>query len=223
MVYQPRDRLNGVFNAIKAQPQGLTRLFRKPTPGSTVVIKKQRIKHTNQENNVKEQIRELNNEALIMETLHGLSSVPTLYATVYDNKNLTFYFFMEYVDGKTLGQILREKRATKNRLIEIYKNLNKALIQMWKRGVTHMDLHRHNIIVLGDNTVKIIDFGLAHKTKRVENIASNFKFKTNNDARTLWKLYMERYANALTIKSGYRFYNPDTKILAVLDNIIKKP
>jgi tRNA A-37 threonylcarbamoyl transferase component Bud32 len=217
-----RTLLDDIFTLIAAQPQRLTRLFRRPDPGTAVVIKRQVLKHPTNTDMVKAQLKDLNNEALIMESLHGLSFVPHLYATIYDEAIHTFYVFMEYVNGTPLGDILRRTTVrNKQRLYDIYTNLNKALIQMWKRGVLHMDLHRENILVHSDNSVTIIDFGLAHKTKRVENIAS--AFRTTNDARMLWKKHLERYANALIIKAGYKkFYNPNSKILALLQELHNK-
>jgi tRNA A-37 threonylcarbamoyl transferase component Bud32 len=216
-----RTLLNDIFALIAAQPQRLTRLFRRPDPGTAVVIKRQVLKHASNTDMVKAQLKDLNNEALIMESLHGLSFVPQLYATIYDEAIHTYYVFMEYVNGTPLGDLLRHNTLPKKRLHDIYTNLNKALIQMWKRGVMHMDLHRDNILVHSDNSVTIIDFGLAHKTKRVENIASTFR--TTNDARVLWKKHLERYANALIIKAGYKkFYNPNSKLLAILQELHNK-
>jgi serine/threonine protein kinase len=216
-----RTLLDDIFALIAAQPQRLTRLFRRPDPGTAVVIKRQVLNHPTNTGMVKAQLKDLNNEALIMESLHGLSFVPQLYATIYDEAIHTYYVFMEYVNGTPLGDLLRHNTLPKKRLHDIYTNLNKALIQMWKRGVLHMDLHRDNILVHSDNSVTIIDFGLAHKTKRVETIAS--AFRTTNDARTLWKTHLERYANALTVKAGYKkFYNPNSKLLAILQELHNK-
>jgi tRNA A-37 threonylcarbamoyl transferase component Bud32 len=217
-----RTHLDIIFKIIEEQPQRLTRLFRRPDPGTAVVIKRQVLAYPSNTGMVKAQLKDLNNEALIMESLHDLPFVPQLYATIYDKTIHTFYFFMEYVNGTPLGDILRRTTVrNKQRLHDIYTNLNKALIQIWKRGVLHMDLHRDNILVHSDNSVTIIDFGLAHKTKRVENIAS--VFRTTNDARVLWKKHLERYANALIIKAGYKkFYNPNSKILPLLQELHNK-
>ena len=203
--YDPRGSLDDIFN-IASTGTGMTRLFRKPRPGSEVAIKAQKGP------SVRNSVGHLNNETMVMESLQGLDFVPALYATVYDERESTYYLFMEYVQGRTLGDILA--RETNTRLQQVYKNLNTALIEMWKRGVLHLDLHRANIIVQSDNTVKIIDFGMAHRTRRVENIAR--AFRTTDNARILWKRYIERYADAMVIKGGFPFYNPNSKILAVM-------
>lgn len=229
--YHPKGLLNDTFKLIEEHQKGkdkpLTRIFERPLEGSTVAIKSQRLKNTDKPKKVAQQVKELNNETLIMKELQGLPFVPKLYATVYDKKLHRYFFFMEYIQGKTLGTILLEGGSVR-RLENIYKSLNKALIQMWKRGVTHMDLHRDNIIVLDSanksenagKKIKIIDFGLAHKTKRVENIAA--KYKNSNNAWLRWQNNLKRYANALTIKSNYKFYNPNAKILAVLHDLLTK-
>lgn len=219
VLYSPEGALADVFAQIHQHQQNksrpLTQLYRKPHQESIVAIKIQKIRNQHEINTLK-------NETLIMEDLQGLSFVPVLYATIYDAKQHTFYFFMEYIKGgQTLGNILSRPTVSIKVLEEIYRNLNTALIQMWKRGVTHMDLHRDNIIVLNSKAgkeIKIIDFGLAHKTQRVKNIAAGYR--NDNNAWLRWKENLKRYANALTVKSKYSYYNPDTKILAVLHDML---
>ena len=68
---------------------------------------------------------------------------------------------MEYLDGRTLSEYLAENPtiAARNR---IFEELLSGIGYLHKRGVIHNDLKPKNIIITrADNTLKLIDFGLA--------------------------------------------------------------
>lgn len=68
---------------------------------------------------------------------------------------------MEYVEGRTLNHYLAEK-PTKQSLNQIFEELLSALSYLHKRGIVHNDIKPENIIISRtDNTLKLIDFGLA--------------------------------------------------------------
>ena len=68
---------------------------------------------------------------------------------------------MEYIEGRTLREYLTEGPSASERL-RIYKELLSAVGYLHKRGIIHNDLKPENILVTyTDNTLKLIDFGLA--------------------------------------------------------------
>jgi serine/threonine protein kinase len=68
---------------------------------------------------------------------------------------------MEYIEGRTLDKYLAEKPQKKERN-RIFSELLSAVGYLHKRGIIHNDLKPENIIItLADNTLKLIDFGLA--------------------------------------------------------------
>ena len=68
---------------------------------------------------------------------------------------------MEYIEGRTLDKYLTEKPSKKERN-RIFSELLSAVGYLHKRGIIHNDLKPENIIItLADNTLKLIDFGLA--------------------------------------------------------------
>ncbi len=68
---------------------------------------------------------------------------------------------MEYIEGRTLDKYLAEKPSKKERE-RIFSELLSAVGYLHKRGVIHNDLKPENILVThADNTLKLIDFGLA--------------------------------------------------------------
>ncbi len=73
------------------------------------------------------------------------------------------YYFMEYVDGRPLTELIGDSGIKDHQLIhKILLQLADALCYVHKKQVFHRDLKPENILVTyrGDN-VKIIDFGLA--------------------------------------------------------------
>ncbi|MEK7482803.1 MAG: serine/threonine-protein kinase [Planctomycetota bacterium] len=75
-------------------------------------------------------------------------------------ENAQHYFVMEYVEGKTLYQLMREKIDLRTGLEIIEKTL-RALHYAHTQGVLHRDLKPENIFVTSSMKPKIGDFGLA--------------------------------------------------------------
>ena len=70
---------------------------------------------------------------------------------------------MEYIEGRTLREYLLEKPSLASRQ-RIFGELLSAVSYLHKRGVIHNDLKPENILITrADDTLKIIDFGLADK------------------------------------------------------------
>ena len=70
---------------------------------------------------------------------------------------------MEYIEGRTLREYLFEKPSLASRQ-RIFSELLSAVSYLHKRGIIHNDLKPENILVTrSDDTLKIIDFGLADK------------------------------------------------------------
>ena len=68
---------------------------------------------------------------------------------------------MEYIEGRTLDKYLSENPTKKERE-RIFSELLSAVGNLHKRGVIHNDLKPENILIThADNTLKLIDFGLA--------------------------------------------------------------
>lgn len=68
---------------------------------------------------------------------------------------------MEYIEGRTLDEFLLEKPSLETRQ-RIFGELLSAVNYLHKKGIIHNDLKPENIIITrSDNTLKLIDFGLA--------------------------------------------------------------
>ncbi len=72
------------------------------------------------------------------------------------------YIVMEYVEGKTLKQVIQARGALlKEEAVDIMKQLVSAISEAHKRGIIHRDIKPQNVIVKADGTIKVLDFGIA--------------------------------------------------------------
>lgn len=85
--------------------------------------------------------------------------------TIYDRGSLANkqpFIVMEYLSGCSLGKIInQEKRLSPGRAIGIISQICDALHYAHSQGVVHRDLRPDNVIVLANDHVKLVDFGLA--------------------------------------------------------------
>lgn len=74
------------------------------------------------------------------------------------------YFVMPLLPGTTLEFFIRKAshRLTVERTIDIISQTCRGLQAAHERGLVHRDLKPSNIFVMEDDSVKIIDFGVAH-------------------------------------------------------------
>src|SRR6267378_1808906 len=93
------------------------------------------------------------------------------------------YLAMEFVDGRSLSDILAEGPLTFEALVKLMRRIASGLQAAHERGIIHRDVSPDNIIVpLGDVTrAKIIDFGIARSTQLGDKtiIGSGFAGKDN--------------------------------------------
>ncbi len=83
--------------------------------------------------------------------------------TLYDfgQADGLFYFFMEYVDGMNLRQLLHGRHISPDEALAIVPQICDALQFAHDRGIVHRDIKPENILLGKDGQVKIADFGIA--------------------------------------------------------------
>ena len=83
---------------------------------------------------------------------------------VYDwgKINNTYYIAMEYVNGRTLADILKQSGTlTPMQVCDVMSEVASALISAHHNGVIHRDIKPGNILVSTTGQVKVADFGIA--------------------------------------------------------------
>ena len=74
----------------------------------------------------------------------------------------TYYIAMEYLEGRSLKQILQEEGTLPpDRAIDIVVQILRAARFAHQRGVIHRDMKPHNVILDSEGRAKVTDFGIA--------------------------------------------------------------
>ncbi len=74
----------------------------------------------------------------------------------------TYFIVMEYVDGKTLKNLIKKRGAlTLSEVVDIMLQLTSAIICAHDSYIIHRDIKPQNVLILDNGTVKITDFGIA--------------------------------------------------------------
>ena len=86
--------------------------------------------------------------------------------TIYDIDECEGVLFiaMEYVEGKTLHELIREGGLTLSQSLDLVIQIAGALSKAHLAGIVHRDLKPSNVMVTGEGLVKVLDFGLAKLT-----------------------------------------------------------
>lgn len=72
------------------------------------------------------------------------------------------YIVMEYINGKTLKDIIVEKgRLTNEETVNYSKQIAAALEAAHKKNIIHRDIKPQNIMITDEGIVKVTDFGIA--------------------------------------------------------------
>jgi serine/threonine-protein kinase len=74
----------------------------------------------------------------------------------------TYYIAMEYLDGRTLKELLVKNGPTPVPIaIDYARQILGALAFAHRHGIVHRDIKPHNIVVGSDGRLKVTDFGIA--------------------------------------------------------------
>ena len=84
--------------------------------------------------------------------------------SIYDRGEVegTYYIAMEYLEGKTLKELLVARGPTPVRVaIDYTRQILSALEFAHRNGIVHRDIKPHNVVVAPDGRLKVTDFGIA--------------------------------------------------------------
>lgn len=84
----------------------------------------------------------------------------------YIEENNTAYIVMEYLDGSTLGDYMREngEKLAVDKSVKIVLGIINALKEAHKHNIIHRDISPDNIFLCNNGDIKLIDFGAARFT-----------------------------------------------------------
>jgi serine/threonine-protein kinase len=123
--------------------------------GRRVAIKILNGRHANDDQFIERFRREAKNAAAL--------NHPNI-VSIYDRGEAedTYYIAMEYLDGRTLKELIVGRGAAPiNVAIEYARQILSALRFAHRHGIVHRDIKPHNVLVDSEGRVKVTDFGIA--------------------------------------------------------------
>ncbi len=99
------------------------------------------------------------NEVTLAQQLHHPNIIEIYELNQTDSGQL--FMSMEFVEGETLRERIREQSCTFIDVISILRDIALALEYAHSQNVVHRDLKPDNILIRKDDQVKIVDLGLA--------------------------------------------------------------
>lgn len=119
---------------------------------------------------------------------------------VYNNFGLAgdfLYFTMDFVDGASLGQMLKSGPLLPSQAFELFLQLCDGLQHAHQSGVIHRDIKPANLLVDKGGVLKIADFGLA----RLNGAGASNEWKTLDGRQmgTLGYMAPEQFKNPLAV------------------------
>jgi len=136
-----------------------------PTIGRTVALKTMRLDVHGLD--AQEMVRRFQNEARAA----GVLNHPNI-VTIYDagEQDGIFYIAMEFIEGTTLHELLTEKRVlATEEVLQLTRQICRGLDYAHSNSIVHRDIKPANIMITGNGTVKIMDFGIAKSGGQVTN------------------------------------------------------
>jgi TP53 regulating kinase-like protein len=161
------------------------------------ITTKKRISKSYRIKEIDEKLRKLRTraEAKIMKKLHGKINVPKIIKENETSKEVV----MEFVNGEKLSDNLDKFLMKKQK--DICKKIGREIARLHEENIIHADLTTSNMI-LKENKVFLIDFGLSFHSRRIEDKAVDLHLfkqalesKHFKNWKFLWDSFLRGYKN----------------------------
>lgn len=146
----------------------------------------------------------------------------------YDKDNNSYYIVLEYVDGKTLEELIKLKDIDKYDKQDIIMQILDAVEYAHNKNILHRDLKPSNIMITNDNKVKVIDFGISKILGSISTDGDNYTvqaltYKYASPEQKLGKtltFQSDIYSLGLVIYEVLEseIFNLDNKIIKLINN-----
>lgn len=138
--------------------------------------------------------------------IFGMSHKNIVRVTDIFLENDTVYYVMDYIDGCSLNDILKQKgKFPEAEALGYIRQVADALKYVHARNRLHLDIKPGNIMLTKDGIVKLIDFGAS----------KHYDEETGENTSTLLGIYSNGYAPVEQAVKGFTSFSPATDIYAL--------
>lgn len=207
------------------------RILRKIGEGGFGMIYEAENLHTGKRVAIKEQktgdIRRFLREARILRDYADEPNIVTVLD--YFEENGKAYLVMEYLDGKTLEEVIRQGgKWTTEKAVRAFVPVMHALERMHETGVIHRDISPDNLIVRPNGTLVLMDFGAA-KQESDTSVTQGAVYKSiysppeQREVGSIARSAADVYALAATMYFAVTGTEPEDVLSRLLFDELKKP
>lgn len=122
------------------------------------------------------------------------ANIVQIYDITQDNEQICLV--MEYLTGKSLHDFQQEQICSLTQKLAILSQISKGLTAAHNQGIVHCDLKPSNIVIGSDDSVKIVDFGIA-KLSNIEKSADGNSANNSQSFGSQTAMSPEQLKNAL--------------------------
>ena len=167
-------------------------------------------------------------EAKRLAQFNQSDNIVHIYDCIQENK--TGYIIMEYLEGKTVKELLKEKKKLEyNEAEKVILEVLKALEEVHALGIIHRDVAPDNIFIMKNGQVRLLDFGAARyavseKTKSLSVIlkpgyAPEEQYRTHGEQGP----WTDIYGAGATFYKMITGIQPEESVERLLHDEIEKP
>lgn len=173
-------------------------------------------------------LKSFKEEAAKLMKLHDIIGTVNVFAIFEENN--TAYLVMEYLDGCTLAQMLKEKKKMPvEEALKMIRPVIRSLQEIHKNNLIHRDITPDNIFITKSGELKVLDFGSARYSALAQNKSISVIVKKGYAPPEQYQLYKDQgpwtdvYSLAATIYKMITGKVPEDSITRMVKDTLEAP
>ena len=172
-------------------------------------------------------LKSFKEEAAKLMKLHDIIGTVNVFAIFEENN--TAYLVMEYLDGCTLAQMLKEKIMPVEEALKMIRPVIRSLQEIHKNNLIHRDITLDNIFITKSGELKVLDFGSARYSALAQNKSISVIVKQGYAPPEQYQLYKDQgpwtdvYSLAATIYKMITGKVPEDSITRMVKDTLEEP